>query len=129
MIRRPATYSLYVSVDSFLSLNIGVATPLPADLGSGFVYFTTQVTPYKKGIAQSPYFESPTNLLFAGTAPEQIHHYMSLLELDDGQGGTVKTLRIEGINVQVVNGEGTTNTTNGLGNLIVGYNGDGQSEW
>ena len=56
--------------------------------------------------------------------PEQaeILSYQSIVYLDDGQGDTVKTLRIEGINVQVVNGEGTTNTTNGLGNLIVGYN-------
>src|SRR5699024_4725366 len=32
------------------------------------------------------------------------------------------TARFEGVNVQVVNGQGTTDTINGLGNLIVGYN-------
>jgi hypothetical protein len=52
----------------------------------------------------------------------RILNYMSLVQVPDGQGGVVTTLRITGINVQVVNGEGTTNTTNGLGNLIVGYN-------
>lgn len=33
------------------------------------------------------------------------------------------TLLLEGMNLQLVNGEGETDTTNGLGNLIVGYNG------
>ena len=31
------------------------------------------------------------------------------------------TLRFSGVNVQVVNGEGATNTMNGTGNLIIGY--------
>ena len=61
---------------------------------------------------------------------------MSIVYLDDGHGGTVKTLRINAINVQIVNGLDSTNgyptdpdsvdpvatVTNGLGNLIVGYN-------
>ena len=34
------------------------------------------------------------------------------------------TLTFEGVNLQLVNGEGSTDTTNGLGNLIVGYNED-----
>ena len=34
------------------------------------------------------------------------------------------TLTFSGMNLQLVNGEGETDTTNGLGNLIVGYNGD-----
>ena len=70
--------------------------------------------------------------------PEQaeILSHQSIVYLDDGLGGTVKTLRISGINVQVVNGLDATNgfpgnpdstdpldtQTNGLGNLIVGYN-------
>ncbi|MBF6619218.1 MAG: hypothetical protein ITG02_03190 [Patulibacter sp.] len=33
-----------------------------------------------------------------------------------------KTLTLEGMNLQITNGEGTTDTTNGTGNLIVGYN-------
>lgn len=34
------------------------------------------------------------------------------------------TLRLEGMNLQVVNGEGQTNSANGLGNLVVGYHED-----
>ncbi len=34
------------------------------------------------------------------------------------------TARFTGVNVQVVNGEGTTPTRNGVGNLIIGYNED-----
>jgi len=69
--------------------------------------------------------------------PEQaeILSHLSLAYLDDGQGGLRKTIRITGVNVQLVNGLGATNgyptdpttfdaaltTTNGLGNLILGY--------
>jgi hypothetical protein len=55
--------------------------------------------------------------------PEQaeILSHMSIVYLDDGVGGLAKTIRIEGVNVQVVNGLGSTETTNGLGNVIVGY--------
>ena len=49
--------------------------------------------------------------------------HVSMVDLPDGQGGFVRTARISGINVQVVNGSGATNgTPDGLGNLIVGYN-------
>lgn len=69
--------------------------------------------------------------------PEQkeILSHLELVYLDDGQGGTAKTLRVSGLNVQIVNGLGATNgnpaqpnstdpaetATNGLGNLILGY--------
>ena len=69
--------------------------------------------------------------------PEQaeILSHLSLVHLDDGQGGTRKTIRVTGVNVQLVNGLGATNgypldpttfddtltSTNGLGNLILGY--------
>ena len=33
-----------------------------------------------------------------------------------------ETLRISGVNVQIVNGSGSTESTNGTGNLVVGYN-------
>jgi len=118
----PATgdYSLYVPVDGFLDLNIGAKTPLPTDLGDGFVYCTTQVTPFKKGVAKDPYLESPTKLL--GGSP-QILRVMSIVQIPDGLGDTKKTLRIEGVNLQIVNGTGTTDgVVDGLGNLIVGYN-------
>ncbi len=65
----------------------------------------------------------------------EILGHMSIVRLDDGQGGLRKTLRISGVNVQLVNGLGSTNgfpsdptttdialtSTNGLGNLIIGY--------
>lgn len=38
------------------------------------------------------------------------------------------TIRLSGVNLQLVNGAGTTNTTNGRGNLIVGYNGSPGSQ-
>jgi hypothetical protein len=33
-----------------------------------------------------------------------------------------KTITLTGVNIQIVNGMGTTATTNGVGNLIIGYN-------
>lgn len=65
----------------------------------------------------------------------QVLEHMSIVRLPDGQGGLRKTLRISGINVQLVNGLDATNgfpmdptttdplltATNGLGNLIIGY--------
>lgn len=48
--------------------------------------------------------------------------HVSFVDMPDGVGGTVRTLRISGLNVQVVNGLGATETVNGAGNLIVGYN-------
>jgi len=65
----------------------------------------------------------------------QILSHMSIVQLPDGQGGLRKTLRLTGINVQIVNGLGATNghrldptttdpllsSTNGVGNLIIGY--------
>jgi hypothetical protein len=61
---------------------------------------------------------------------------MSLVDLPDGRGGTCRTIRISGVNVQIVNGMGATNgnpnapdsvdaaltDTNCVGNLILGYN-------
>ena len=71
-----------------------------------------------------------------GKKLKELLSHFSVIELDDGQGGTVKTFRFSGVNVQIVNGLGATNgyrddpvtndtlltTTNGVGNLIVGYN-------
>jgi len=69
--------------------------------------------------------------------PEQkeILSHLEIVYLNDGQGGTAKTLRVNGLNLQIVNGLGATNgnpaqprstdpedtVTNGLGNLILGY--------
>lgn len=53
----------------------------------------------------------------------EILGHMSLVFLDDGAGNLVnKTIRISGVNLQLVNGTDDTETANGLGNLIVGYN-------
>lgn len=67
----------------------------------------------------------------------EILSHMSIVYLDDGAGNPVnKTIRISGVNVQIVNGLGATNgyptdpstddpnltVTDGVGNLIVGYN-------
>ena len=61
----------------------------------------------------------------------EILSYFSVVELDDGKGEKVKSIRITGVNLQVVNGLGATDgrpnrqgkaTTNGVGNVILGYN-------
>ena len=78
-----------------------------------------------------------------GLTPEQaeILGHMSIVQVDDRRGGMTKTIRFTGVNVQIVNGLGATNgfpgdddavdpvqtTTNGVGNLIVGYNEDPQN--
>ncbi len=68
------------------------------------------------------------------TAEQQrILNHMSIAYLPDGVGGLMETIRISGVNVQIVNGLNATNgnpmnpgalagAINGLGNLIVGYN-------
>lgn len=55
------------------------------------------------------------------TEQSEILGCMSMADLPDGQGGTARTLRISGVNVQIVNNMGSTHTVNGVGNLIVGY--------
>jgi len=53
--------------------------------------------------------------------PEQreILSHMSIVFLDDGLGGTVKTIRLTGVNWQIVNGSGTTDgAPDGVGNLV-----------
>ena len=61
---------------------------------------------------------------------------ISMTDLNDGQGGRARTVRITGLNLQIVNGLGATNgfpfdpdsvdpldtVVNSVGNLIVGYN-------
>ena len=71
-----------------------------------------------------PGFKAPVPKRYFVT-PDQAEFlsHITMVDLPDGQGGTVRTARISGLNVQVVNGSGKTyGTTNGLGNLIVGYN-------
>lgn len=42
--------------------------------------------------------------------------------------GGKPTIRLSGANVQIPNGEGSTNTTNGAGNLIIGYDENPQTQ-
>jgi len=58
-----------------------------------------------------------------GLDPEdaEILSHLSIVRVPDGQGGERKTIRFSGVNVQIVNGEGSTGSINGTGNLIVGY--------
>ena len=53
-----------------------------------------------------------------GLTPEEaeILSYMSVVELSDGQGGVCKAIRISSVNLQIVNGLGSTETTNCTGN-------------
>lgn len=67
---------------------------------------------------------------------EEILEHLTLVDTEDGAGGTVKTIQVTGVNLQIVNGLGATNglpngrevvdksitRTNGAGNLIIGYN-------
>jgi hypothetical protein len=46
-----------------------------------------------------------------------------LADVTRGDVDGTDTLTFSGVNLQIVNGEGETDTVNGLGNLIVGYNG------
>ena len=62
-----------------------------------------------------------TGSFIDGDVREFLSH-ISMVDLPDGQGGFNRTVRISGINVQVVNGLGSTDTMNGTGNLVVGYN-------
>lgn len=64
---------------------------------------------------------------------EEILSHLSIEYLDDGVGGTRKTIRVSGVNLQIVSGLGTSSgnpanplststvTSNGLGNLLIGY--------
>ena len=59
-----------------------------------------------------------------GLTPEQeeILSHFSMVDLPvDDAGTTARTIRISGVNVQIVNNMGSTSTVNGVGNLIVGY--------
>ncbi len=61
----------------------------------------------------------------AGLTAEQeeiLRHFSIVNVPTNDQGGTAKTIRISGVDVQIVNGTGGTASTAGLGNLIVGYN-------
>ena len=58
-----------------------------------------------------------------GLTPEQqaVLDTMSLIDLDDGSGVLLPTIRFTGVNLQVVNGSGSTTRATAVGNLFVGY--------
>ena len=66
--------------------------------------------------------ETVTRILTLTSEQQEILSYLSLEMIDDGTGNLVPTIRVNGANLQVVNGLGSTQTTNSAGNLIVGYN-------
>ena len=110
--------------------------PLSALLGAAALGAVLLGTSAMQGVGP-PAGNSQVNWKMAspGDIAEFFSH-VSFVDLDDGQGGTARTLRFEGINVQIVNGLGATNgyptdpsstdpavtATNGVGNLILGYN-------
>lgn len=67
-----------------------------------------------------------TNENNASELRELLSH-IQIVEIDDGFGNPLKTIRFEGVNVQIVNGSGTTESANGLGNLLVGYSEAGKT--
>lgn len=73
-----------------------------------------------QGYGQPASPQSPAQPLTAEW--QEILSHLSIVYLDDGQGGLAKTIRLEGANLQIVNGAGSTDTVTGVGNLIVGYN-------
>lgn len=80
-------------------------------------------------------YSATTSVQLPSNSLEILRH-MSIVYLPDGEGGTAKTIRIQGVNVQIVNGLQATNgnpqdpssievgstRVNAVGNLIVGYN-------
>lgn len=56
-------------------------------------------------------------------AQKAILDTLEVVYIDDCSGGPgYKTLRVKDANLQVVNGTGNTESANGLGNIIIGYN-------
>jgi hypothetical protein len=57
------------------------------------------------------------------TEPEQeeLKSLLKYVKVEASGVGGKPTVKVSGANVQIVNGEGSTATTNGAGNLVVGY--------
>ncbi|MFT5052388.1 MAG: hypothetical protein ACI8QZ_003821 [Chlamydiales bacterium] len=90
------------------------------------------VTVATLAVCTSGLLAAPASAQLVGTASRvhrlsdeqlEILNHMSIVYLDDGQGGMVKTIQLTGVNFRIVDGSGSTDgATTGLGNLIVGYN-------
>lgn len=97
----------------------------PFSLIVGAALFT--VVLYGSGAARSPQtaataLNSASQRLSLTPEQAEILSHLSLVYLDDGTGNLVKTIEVSGVNLRIVNGLGDTQTTDGTGNLIVGYN-------
>ena len=73
----------------------------------------------KAGKCAAKYNES--SLLPKAEAEELEKIKQDIKYVASGVGGKA-TIQFSGVNVQIVNGEGETTTTNGEGNLVIGYN-------
>lgn len=77
------------------------------------------------GMATILSFQGVSNNIFnAGLtqAQKEVLALLSVENISDCQGGVgYKTLRVTGANLQVVNGLNGTMTSNGLGNVVIGY--------
>ena len=93
------------------------------------------ITPLPPGVLSNPRFAFKFPFGNGLTAKDRaILNLLSIEQIPDGVGGLAQTLRVTGANFQIVSGSGATNgnpllpsstlltSTNGLGNLIVGYN-------
>lgn len=120
------------------------APSVMAGVGFGLAAFALSSMAQTSAVAATSH--APTAASALQLTPEQaeILSHLSIAYLDDGQGGLAKTIRVTGVNFQVVNGLGATNglpdnpnadpnfdpgITNGVGNLIVGYNEMGHLPW
>ncbi len=106
------------------------AEPTSHDSGTSLSKLPLSVTPIIPIESKRPF------VTLRGITEEEkaILDLLSIESIPDGLGGTAKTLRLSGANLQVVNGLGATNgnpaapgdlittNTNAVGNLIVGYN-------
>ncbi len=107
--------------------------PLSAITGAGALGLTLLLTSTAHQVSDPP---PPRGHGLTPPPPElkELLSHISIVYVNDGQGGTAKTIRFTGVNVQIVNGLGATNgnpadpgslevtVTNSVGNLIVGYN-------
>ena len=62
-----------------------------------------------------------TPLLLSATEQEELKVVLKYVKVVPSGVGGKPTIQVSGANLQIVNGEGKTNTTNGAGNLVIGY--------
>ena len=113
--------ALVASVAAALMLVFLVFSPARADIPSWFwdalINFSTTTN------ARLDALEADVQTLNITVAQQQVYISLleSYLEVDEITNPAVPVVRVVAANLQVVNGGGATDTVNGLGNLIVGY--------